>query len=489
MPSPRRSVSSPFRWSLRSSQSTLTANSVPDTPTTTKADKEDLKINNDHVKAKDEEAPIPLREALLASVYATFGLPPSSPTPQHLTWDILFRSLFHRNAPAIEIPITTLPDKGIAVIRSKCRIIGFVASVSVDLEEVCIDWTTICPGRTTESIKSPTENPIRVGDAVIAINAMGRPVIVRMHGDYATLVCVMEGDDRLWYWELEGGAYELTIAWRCMGFGSGQGRWADEVVEDLGTDRTRRAFHVGMLLRDAGHFNGARERFGEVVSSLGGRVDGDGLVKGKGRWYKGKKSHAMNLVDLFMRDGPGVLQYAAKYGLLEVVKLLMSLESAALYEPERRRAAFVSAAKRRHVQIARLLLAPEDNLWSAINGHQESFTPLMLAVMRNDRSAIEDELDIGDVDLDARDDQGMTALVWALRARNRAAVNLLLDTGRVSLNTKDNYRLSPMAWAAVCGGEWYVQRLLDAKRDTVWWRRRKHTEPTYSDRYEHALFG
>lgn len=235
---------------------------------------------------------------------------------------------------------------------------------------------------------------------------------------------------------------------------------------------------------------GAREKFRQVVSRLGGRLDRDGW-SGRGKLrYKvwKKKSHATNLVDLFTKDSPEVLRYAAKYGLEEVIKLVVTLEDASLHEAERRREAFALAAKRGYIPTARLLLRPDDTIWLPIHGPQCSLTPLMIAVVRNDRQAIEDLLDIGDEDLDARDDQGLTALVWALRARNKAVVNLLLDTGRVSSNTKDNYGVSSLAWAAVCGGEWYVQRLLDAKRDRVWWRRRQIKEPTYRDRYEYALF-
>ena len=62
-----------------------------------------------------------------------------------------------------------------------------------------------------------------------------------------------------------------------------------------------------------------------------------------------------------------------------------------------------------------------------------------------------------DVDINARDHNGMTPLLWATEYGYESIVQLLIGRGDVDINAKADYGQTPLSWAAVNGYEAVVR--------------------------------
>ncbi|KAK3342160.1 ankyrin repeat-containing domain protein [Lasiosphaeria hispida] len=517
---------STLRWSAKSSQSTLTANSLP------------------NETARDKPGYFP------ECVYAAFGASPETLSSKgispdySLQWDELFRHLT-RHLLSSHVSVLTYRDQGIAVIEGKGRIVGLIASVShnINKEEVVgVAWKSSrgVPGQASKWTTPVSDNSVRTGDMVFVLDRSPALMIVRIRKDHVRLIRVVVSPPGVGagaMQALEGPLYELLITWGCPSLfcnteNEVEEEWFDgiQILDADGTGqkadlaREHRLFNMGLLLRDAQESGAAEERFREVVCPYGNGLEDSGEWKAHSPWHKHwrkRKSHASVLVSLLLKhgDGPPALRYAAKHGLEMVAKLLLGSGNKCS-DGGKAKTLFALAAKRGHWATARSILdavsegfqtsqeasAGRDKGVEPENGSRglvtttlargwacrdttspDGLTPLMCAVIGNDRQAIELLLDIGSVDLDARDMDGRTALIWAIRMRNMTAVDLLLETGRVSPGTRDNLGLTPFMWASVYRDDSCAQRLLD-ETNRVWWRRRPKAEPTYRDVYEYALF-
>ncbi|KAH7143222.1 hypothetical protein DER46DRAFT_618776 [Fusarium sp. MPI-SDFR-AT-0072] len=64
-----------------------------------------------------------------------------------------------------------------------------------------------------------------------------------------------------------------------------------------------------------------------------------------------------------------------------------------------------------------------------------------------------------DLDVDAKDDAGMTALAHAAKKGHLGAVELLLNEGKANSRIKDNRGKTPSALASAEGHVWVVQSI------------------------------
>jgi len=499
-----RSVST-LRWSIRSSQSTLTANSLAEEPSTDKGksrspppfDKSrpwtEKDVSNAEGKLSGESAP----------------------------WDELFR---RRASPSLppQASVRTYRDGGIAVIEGKGRIVGRVASLSpIDKDEILsVHWKCKSGprGRLSECVVSvpKDEDTVKIGDLIFIIDGAAAAMVVRIRKDYAEVVRTAVDLPRIG--KGLGPSYSMVIIWRCMGVSgatrneAGEEEYFDEISlpaafsragSEAVSDKNTRLFNVGLLLRDIQEDGAARERLWEAFRSFDQGPEGGSTQRSKTllpkRWMNGK-THAASLVDLLMQhmDGTPALRYAARHGLEIAVRLILASGNAH-FDGAKRKSPFALAAKRGHWSTARLFLAMEGeeiqrmqptvlrsgHAWELGDAEEEG---LICAVIQSDRQTIEILLDIGTVNLDSRDEGGRTALIWAVRMKNHDAVSLLLDTGRANPGVKDDYGLTPLIWAALLEDSLCSQRLLKAKRERSWWRQRHKVQPTYRDMSEYALF-
>lgn len=94
-------------------------------------------------------------------------------------------------------------------------------------------------------------------------------------------------------------------------------------------------------------------------------------------------------------------------------------------------------------------------------------TPLLWAIKSGYEGIAKLLLDIGSVDVEAKDTNGHTSLQCAVLRGNEGIVKLLLDTGRVNLDVKDDGGYTLLAWAAIKGYEGIVKLFLDTGRFDV----------------------
>jgi ankyrin repeat protein len=91
-------------------------------------------------------------------------------------------------------------------------------------------------------------------------------------------------------------------------------------------------------------------------------------------------------------------------------------------------------------------------------------TPLSRAAAGGHEGVVRLLLDTGQVDIDMRDDQGLTPLSEAAAEGQEGVVRLLLNTGRVDADARDYYGRTPLSRATARGHEEVVQLLLDTGR-------------------------
>jgi len=106
----------------------------------------------------------------------------------------------------------------------------------------------------------------------------------------------------------------------------------------------------------------------------------------------------------------------------------------------------IEAAK--NGEIERLLLVKNIDITAR---DSEGMTALIWAARRGRKRAIEALLFIKpNLEIDIRDNNGQTPLIWAARRGYRNVVQLLLNNG-ADPNSKDIYGWSAMVWALRCG--------------------------------------
>jgi ankyrin repeat protein len=100
-------------------------------------------------------------------------------------------------------------------------------------------------------------------------------------------------------------------------------------------------------------------------------------------------------------------------------------------------------------------------------------TGLHLAAFFGVEDVVKLLLDIGEVDVDSKDNDGQTPLSWACENGHAAVIKLLLETGKVNFDSKDSGGLTPLSWAALNGHIAAVKILLETGK----------AQPDLKDRY------
>ena len=115
------------------------------------------------------------------------------------------------------------------------------------------------------------------------------------------------------------------------------------------------------------------------------------------------------------------------------------------------------------VKAVRLLLSSDSpNLNDSYNR-----TPLSYAAMTGHEAVVKLLLDVGEVNVNAKDINGYTPLSYASNNGHEAVVKLLLDVGEVNVNAKDINGYTPLSYAANNGHEAVVKLLLDTGKVDV----------------------
>jgi len=168
------------------------------------------------------------------------------------------------------------------------------------------------------------------------------------------------------------------------------------------------------------------------------------------------KGHNINQKDCV---GFTPLIWAAMYGHLDVVKLLLRREDVLPDNPDdKNRAPLSWAARNGHDEVVKLLLGQEGV--GPNNSDSDGRTPLSWAAGNGHDGTVGLLLERGDVDPNKPADNSQTPLLWASRNGHEGVVKLLLARGDVDPDKPDEYDQTALSWAAENGHGGTVKLLL-----------------------------
>lgn len=140
------------------------------------------------------------------------------------------------------------------------------------------------------------------------------------------------------------------------------------------------------------------------------------------------------------RYNMSLLHYAAKYGSIAVVKLLIELPMNNSSQNENHK---------RVVSFSKVIINPISSSKFSINAKDtRKMTPLHFATKYRNREIVEILLSNQAVDLNARDSNGWTPLHFAVNSKNAEMVKLFISNPRIDLNLRNNQRTTPFQMAS-----------------------------------------
>jgi ankyrin repeat protein len=159
-------------------------------------------------------------------------------------------------------------------------------------------------------------------------------------------------------------------------------------------------------------------------------------------------------------DGSPALNLAARWGHLEVVKLLLKKEGVEVNTKDNYYQTPLSyAVENRHLEVVKLLLEKEGVEVNPEDIHGQ--TPLSYAVENGQVEVVKLLLEKEGVEVNSKDRYSRTPLSCAVDSGHLEVVKLLLEKEGVEINTKDWTSRTPLSWAAENGHLEMVKLLLE----------------------------
>lgn len=187
------------------------------------------------------------------------------------------------------------------------------------------------------------------------------------------------------------------------------------------------------------------------VASARGYTDNDGPLRGKGANMKVKS-----------RERFTPLLVASRKGYMDIIRLL--LDKGANIEAkskEKQNTPLMLASGKGHTDIVRLLLDRGADMEAK---NRSGVTALVAAFNGEKKDVIKLLINKG-AQVDIRDEDDKTMLIRASAGGDTEMVLQLLEIGKIDLNAKDREDRTALQWATKNGHEAIVQLLRDAKKD------------------------
>ncbi|KAL2854509.1 ankyrin repeat-containing domain protein [Aspergillus pseudoustus] len=184
--------------------------------------------------------------------------------------------------------------------------------------------------------------------------------------------------------------------------------------------------------------------------------------------FSARSGVGVDEVNLDVRDeswGRTPLAWAVAGGHVDVMEVLLATGRVDLDARDASgQSALALAAEYGHTAAARMLLeaAEKGNGVIDVNAAgEQGWTPLLLAASGGWHGVVQQLLQTGSVNLEARDTvRDRTPLSWAAANGHVEVVEMLLKTGRVDVNAKDlKYQRTPLLWAQDRGYDAVVELL------------------------------
>ena len=445
---------------------------------------------------------------LLDKVYALLGMSNDDPEAAGLepnykaAWGEVFRKLVHF-CLSDRMIVGTWKDQEVAVIEAKGYILGEVSSVEKDVAQYDRqNWDLNRHDRQYADIAwknapsyfkgSPftfksSAKTLKKGDVVCLLEGASRPTIIRLCGDYSTVIMVAAPlTDELQNWSGSVTTFptDLLLVWDW-----GESQRKSQGGEDYGTlirsqdvpecpvagcryrclgdlGRVTRLWNLGMLLNGAERYEEAIENFRRAVEVYGSREE-SGSVDETYQGHRGEEEVLRIMDDLlagdksadmetkYKEEGQTPLFWAASDGHEAVVQLLIDKGADIEAKDRYGRTPLSWAAEKGHEAVVQLLIDKGADIeaknhygrtslfWAAENGQE---TVMQLLINKG-------------ADIEAKDSSfDRTPLSWAAENGHEAVVQLLVDKG-ADIETKSSDGQTPLSWAAENGHKAVVQLL------------------------------
>ena len=159
-------------------------------------------------------------------------------------------------------------------------------------------------------------------------------------------------------------------------------------------------------------------------------------------------------------NGKTALMWAAEYGNINTVKVLITSGADLNIQSNDRETALMLAIQKGHIKIAAALIDAGAEL--SLQDHYKNIA-LIGAVWIENIKMVAALIDAS-ADLNIRDNDGDTPLIWAIKKGNIDIVKALIDAG-ADLNIRDNDGDTPLMWAIKKGNIDIVKALVNAEAD------------------------